>query len=97
MVREAAACGVASLLVRGSCAAEGIEDNETGFLCEESTESFEERLRTLLADPEQMHRVGENACGKIYLSWEDAVDNAYKRYEQVVEEYDRFRKTKKQR
>lgn len=97
VVREAAACGVASLLVRGSCAAESIEDNETGFLCEESTESFEERLRTLLADPEQMRRVGENACEKIYLSWEDAVDNAYKRYEQVVEEYDRFRKTKKQR
>lgn len=94
VVREAAACGVPSLLVRGSCAAEGIEDDVTGFLCEETTESFANRLRTLLRDPKRMKQVGENACGKIYLSWEDAVDNAYKRYEQVVEEYDRFRKSK---
>lgn len=95
VVREAAACSVPSLLVRGSCAAEGIDDDDTGFLCDETTESFTERLRCLLENPALVKQVGENACDKIYLSWEDAVDNAYKRYEQVVEEYDRFRKHKK--
>lgn len=35
VVREAAACELASVLVRGSCAAEDITDGENGFLIEE--------------------------------------------------------------
>ena len=34
VVREAAACGLGSVLVRGSCAAEDIRDGESGFLIE---------------------------------------------------------------
>lgn len=40
VVREAAACGLGSLLIRGSCAAEGIQDGETGILVEETAESL---------------------------------------------------------
>lgn len=35
VVREAAACELASVLVRGSCAAEDITDGRNGFLIEE--------------------------------------------------------------
>ena len=38
VVREAAACGLASVLIKDSCAAEGIVDGETGFICFESAD-----------------------------------------------------------
>ena len=36
-----------------------------------------------------MHRIGENACERIYISWEDAVDRAVKRYEYVLSQQPR--------
>ena len=39
VVREAAACGLASVLIAGSCAAEDVTDGESGFLIEENAES----------------------------------------------------------
>ena len=47
VVREAAACATPSLLVRGSCAAEGVEDCKTGFLCMESAHSVSNALNNM--------------------------------------------------
>ena len=88
VVREAAACALPSVLIEGSCAAEGITDGENGFLMRESAASLAAVLRELISHPGRMRTVGENARREIYLSWEDAVRNAEKRYEVVL---DRFR------
>lgn len=40
VVREAAACALPALLVRGSCAAEGIDDGQTGLLMDENAQSL---------------------------------------------------------
>ena len=40
VVREAAACGLASVLIKGSCAAEGITDHRNGYLIEENGEAL---------------------------------------------------------
>lgn len=87
VVREAAACGLGSALIKNSCASEGITDGETGFLCENNAESFSEKLHFLCKNPEKMKEVGENAMEKIYISWEDSVENAVKRYKIVLENY----------
>ena len=87
VVREAAACALPSVLVRGSCAAEDAEDGETGFLIEENAASMAQMLRSLLEKPEQMHRVGEQAQQGLYLSWEDSVANAWEGYGTVIEKY----------
>ncbi|MBE6900558.1 MAG: glycosyltransferase family 4 protein [Ruminococcaceae bacterium] len=87
VVREAAACSLPSILIEGSCAAEGIFDCETGFLSENSAESFFEKLLFLCKNPELLKKVGENAAEKIYISWEDSVLNAAERYKTVLENY----------
>ncbi|MBQ6570691.1 MAG: glycosyltransferase [Clostridia bacterium] len=84
VVREAAACGLASVLIKDSCAAEDIEDGDAGFLIEENADSMAQKLTELQAAPERMARVGENAMNKIYFSWEDSVAQAVKRYEVVI-------------
>ena len=85
VVREAAACGIASVLIKGSCAAEGITDGRNGYLIEENAESMAACLREACKDMNQLHQVGQNAMDEIYISWDDAVKLAYDRYGEVIE------------
>ena len=87
VVREAAACGLGSVLVAGSCAAEDVTDGVSGLLIEENAASMAAMLRRVLSAPESMRRVGEGAQRDIYISWESAVKNAYARYGDVIENY----------
>jgi glycosyltransferase involved in cell wall biosynthesis/gas vesicle protein len=85
VVREAAACGLASVLVKGSCAAEGITHDRNGFMIEETPESMAELLYQVSGDLAHLHQVGQNAMDEIYISWEQAVRTAYDRYKVIDE------------
>ena len=87
VVREAAACGKASVLLRESCASEGIEDGKTGLLIEETGESMAKCLSFACENSEKLKVIGQTAMDEIYISWEDAVEKATKRYELVVENF----------
>ena len=87
VVREAAACGKASVLLRESCASEGIEDGKTGLLIEETGESMAKCLSFACENSEKLKVLGQTAMDEIYISWEDAVEKATKRYELVVENF----------
>lgn len=87
VVREAASCGTPSLLVEGSCAAEGIEDNVTGFLCKDSAESIADKLKAVMHNKVLLREAGKNAQQSIYISWDDAVAKAYSRYKTVIENF----------
>lgn len=85
VVREAAACSLASVLIDGSCAAEGVTHGTNGFLIEENADSLFACLQMLTR--ETARQVGENAARDLYLSWEDAVGEAMARYEIILEKY----------
>lgn len=85
VVREAAACGLGSVLIKGSCAAEDVEDGQNGLLIEENSDSLSKCLRSL--EREAMHAIGEHAQKELYLSWNDAVKIAMERYEIVIDRY----------
>ena len=87
VVREAAACGLGSLLVRGSCAAEDVEDGVSGVLIEENAPSMAAALEKLCGEKDTMRRIGEGAQRELYISWEDAVANAFDRYGTVMDRY----------
>ena len=87
VVREAAASDTASVIIRDSCASEGVTDGRNGFLIDENAESLATTLKELSEHPEKIREVGENAGTELYISWEDAVANAYNRYEVVIDRY----------
>lgn len=89
VVVEAAAAGTPSLLIRGSAAAENVTDAVNGFLTQNTPEAIAATLLSLLEHPELLKTAGENASRDLYLSWEDAVDMAYTRYQIVLEQYKR--------
>lgn len=85
VVREAAACGLASVLINGSCASEGVTDDRNGFLIEETADSMYMLLKRLSNDLSHVHTVGENAMNEIYISWKDSVHSAHERYCEIID------------
>ncbi|MDP3178170.1 MAG: glycosyltransferase, partial [Spirochaetaceae bacterium] len=61
VVREAAAFGTPSVLLRGSTAAEVVRDAENGFLAEAGEEAFAERVIQVLGDRPALERAGLGA------------------------------------
>jgi len=87
VVREAAASCVASVLIRGSCASEGITDGRNGFLIEEDPQSLFACLLPLCDNADAMRQAGQAAAKEVYVSWETAVTAAMARYEIVIDRY----------
>ncbi len=87
VVREASACDLASVVIRGSCAAESVPDEGAAILIEESVESYAEALHRAVIDREKLASLGRAAGDRIYLSWEDAVAKAYLRYGELIKSY----------
>lgn len=87
VVREAAACALASVLIRGSAAAEDVADGENGYLIEENAAAMAVELTKLSRDIPAVHAVGETASRELYLSWQSAVERACERYEIVIDRY----------
>jgi len=84
VVKEAAACHCPSVIVRGSCAAEGVEDCVSGYLCDESVSSLYSTIKNAVSDRSKLKEVGDSANKYVYYSWEDSVRAARLRYDEVL-------------
>ncbi|MBO5726358.1 MAG: glycosyltransferase, partial [Clostridia bacterium] len=85
VVKEAAACDCASLLVKNSCASEGITDGVDGVLIEENPNSFAKSLAQVINTNGLFEKLGKAASENIYYTWEDAVSKAYDRYQYIID------------
>ncbi len=92
VVKEAAACDCPCVLIKNSCASEGIADGVTGYLCEENTDSLYEAIKGAVSDMNKLHQVGIDAGKFVYYSWEDSISNAKKRYEHIIASHKKRKK-----
>ncbi|MCE5236066.1 MAG: glycosyltransferase [Clostridiaceae bacterium] len=85
VLREAAAMGTPSVLTRGSCAAEAVNDGENGLLAEDSSEDLANVLLQNLSDAARLNALGEAARKTIAVPWDGIIDKALERYRALVE------------
>lgn len=85
VVREAAAMGTPSVVVRGCATAEPIIDRQNGFLCDDTTQSLCDVLNMTLSDHAMTKEVGKSARKTIYLSWDDIAASTVERYQALIE------------
>jgi len=86
VVREAAAMGTPSILVRGTDAAESFADNETVLLCENTPESVARRMEDIYTDEALRERVNAQ-CSHIAIPWREIVGRVVVRYGEIIEEH----------
>ena len=84
VVREAAALHTPSVMAEGATAATILTDGENGFLVENDPDKMAGLLRSLIHDPERVHRVGVQASRSIVRSWEDCVEEVLDRYNALL-------------
>lgn len=87
VIREAAAMGTPSILVKESTASEVVRDGINGFLADNSAESFASLVDSLHSDPDRLHRVAIGARRDLVRSWEDVVDEVADRYSVLIKSY----------
>ncbi len=82
VVREAAGCGTPALLIRGSCAAEGVEDGVNGYLCENTPEDIARGIREALPT---CRETGLKARETIPKAWSAIVQDVLAEYQRLIE------------
>ncbi len=82
VVREAAAAGTPSILIRGSCAADGVTDGENGFLCENTPEDIAACMERGLKTAKE---VGARARQTIPIPWSGIAKEVLERYAVLIE------------
>lgn len=89
VVREAAALGTPTLLLRGSTAAEKVTDQRNGFLTTRTPQAYAQAIAALHRDPERMARAGEGARMTLSRPWSDVMREVMERYDDITARYDR--------
>lgn len=82
VVREAAAMGTPSLLIEGSCSAEGMEHDNNAFLCYNTPADIAQCIRRALPLCE---KVGLRAKETIPLPWNQLMDRVLARYNALID------------
>ena len=83
VVREAAALGTPSVMLREASASGMLTDGQTGFRIDGTLDAYEALLRSLAADPDRVRAVGLGARS-IVRSWEDIAGEALDRYNAIL-------------
>lgn len=84
VIKEAAALGVPSVLLKGSNAAEGVRDGQNGFVVDEDPTVYAALLQKVLNDPELRNRAGAGARKTLYRSWSEVADEVAQRYLDLI-------------
>ena len=93
VVREAAAGHTPSLLIADSNAAEGIVDDENGFLVSRPDEGeIGRRIHELFRDEGRLREAGKRAGETICIPWESVVGEARERYRDIIDTYSHRRR-----
>lgn len=84
VVREAAAMHTPSILIKDSTAAEVIQDGINGYLVENDTQSFFQKLCEIYCNPSELRKTGENASLTICRPWKNIIEEVKDRYQNII-------------
>ena len=89
--REAAAYSVPLVYIKGAATAEGIIDNENGFLSDNNPDAYARRIEDVLSNRNLREKAGLGARKLLYRSFSDAANDVSEIYIELI---DKFRKYK---
>ena len=89
---EAASQKTPTLFLKGAATAATVTENVNGFISENSTKEYAEKIISIFSDQKFYETISENAFKDLYISWDDAVKKTFKDYESVIRNYNKGEK-----
>ncbi|MDE6835609.1 MAG: glycosyltransferase, partial [Muribaculaceae bacterium] len=89
VVREAAALGTPSILLKGSTAAEVVQNGKNGFLVNRTPHEFASLITYLAQNRDEIGVVAAGARFSLVRSWEDVLEEVSERYKVIIDKYGR--------
>lgn len=90
VLREAANMGTPGIVIRGSSAAEVIEDQQNGMLCDDTSESLFSAIKTVLSNKPLLDRISFNAKQTIPHPWQgEIMESVLARYQYLIDNHKR--------
>ena len=83
---EAASQKTPALFLQGAATADTVTAEVNGYLAENSTEKYADKIIEIFSDKEKYLKICQNAFDDLYLPWPKVVKNAFDRYQLVIEE-----------
>lgn len=84
VVREAAAMGTPSILLKGSTASEVVSDGKNGFLTEKNPGKFADLVTWLSQNRDPLKVAAEGARQTLVRSWQNVVEEVADRYKTLI-------------
>ena len=82
---EAASQKTPTVFLRGAATAATVTEDVNGYIAENSVEKFADKIEEIFKDEKKYKQICENAYKDLYVSWDKAVEKAYKDYLRVIE------------
>lgn len=82
---EASSQKTPTLFLREAATADAVTHNENGYLSNNSIEDYANSIISIFEDEKKYNKVCQQAYKDLYLSWDDAVNIAYKDYLRLIE------------
>ena len=77
---EAASQRTPTLFLEGSATSATVKDNINGFICENSTDKYAEKIFEILSNEKLYQKVSDGAFRDLYVSWDNCVQEMYEKY-----------------
>lgn len=77
---EAASQKTPTVFIKGAATADTVTNNVNGFIVENDTEKYADKIYEILTNEKEYNKVCERAFKDIYVTWEDKVKEAYNLY-----------------
>ena len=89
---EAASQHTPVVFLKGSATSCMIKDKVNGFLAEHDIKDFANVINNALTDNDLYEKVSNNCFKEIYKNWDDAIEEVYNNYLEIIEKYKKQKK-----
>lgn len=85
--REAAGMKVPTIFIEGATTASGIIDNKNGYLSQNDSVLFADKIEKILSDPDNLKIVGSGAKDYLYVPWDKVARIVYGKYNEIIDQF----------
>ena len=84
---ESASMKTPTLLTKNCPTAEIIADNHNGYLAENSSEKWAEKLEEILSNKPKLTQMQETCFNEVYRTWESVVEEVFENYQNIIKKH----------